>query len=277
VGTLFVVPTPLGNLEDITLRALRILRESALIAAEDTRRSRTLLRHFDIPTRMESYHQHNKRSAIPQVMERLRQGQDVALISDAGMPSVSDPGFELVRAAIDAGLPVDVLPGPSAVTASVVFAALPAVGFIFMGFPPRRRKQAQERLRAVASLPYSLVLFEAPRRLASTLDLLLITLGNRAVAAVRELSKLHQEVIRTDLRGLIDRVSEHEPRGEWTIVVGPAIEWESGPPDASAVAAALLRLADDGVPGREAVHIVSRVLDRPRTEVYRLWLTLPKA
>jgi 16S rRNA (cytidine1402-2'-O)-methyltransferase len=270
IGKLYVVPTPIGNLEDITLRALRVLREVDLIAAEDTRHSRTLLDRFEIRSRVVSYHQHSKRSGIDRILRSLETG-DVALISDAGTPSISDPGFELIRDAVAAGHPVEVLPGASAVTTAVALAAVPAPGFLFIGFPPRARSDALRTFQNVAHLPYSLVLFESPHRVEKSLRTMLDVLGNRTVVVARELTKIHEEAIRTDLRSLLDQVAAEPPRGEWTLVVAPADSLESAPSDHE-IARALADLHGAGATGRDAVEIVSDSLGVARRQVYRVWL-----
>jgi 16S rRNA (cytidine1402-2'-O)-methyltransferase len=269
-GTLFVVPTPLGNLEDITLRAIRVLKEVGTIAAEDTRHSRPLLAHFGISTRLISYHQHTKHSGLTLVLKSL-ESEDVALISDAGMPSLADPGYELIRATIQHGHRVEVLPGASAVTTAVALAALPARGFTFMGFLPRGRSEMRGRLQEVADLPYSLVIFEAPNRVAGTLSIIADVLGNRPTAALRELTKIHEDAIRGRVTDILEAVRARDPRGEWTLVVGPSEDPRIRPADAE-IEAALSKLRNEGATGRDAVEIVAEAFDVPKSEVYRLWL-----
>ena len=235
MGVLYLVATPIGNLEDITLRALRILREVTLIAAEDTRHSGKLLKHYGVETPMLSYHEHSPPARLEAILTALETG-DVALISDAGMPAISDPGAELLRAAVDKGFRVEVVPGPSAVTAAVALSGLVPAGFLFLGFPPRRSQERLVLFRSLARLPYPLVLYEAPHRLLATLADLETALGNRPVAVGRELTKLHEEVVRTTLAGAKERYANQSPRGEFALVVGPP-ESESTPlgPDAAAI------------------------------------------
>lgn len=267
--TLYVVPTPIGNLEDITLRALRVLGEVPLILAEDTRHTRKLLTRYDIKTRLVSYHQHNKRARLASALEALTTG-DVALVSSAGMPAVSDPGFELIEAAVAAGVAVDVLPGPSAVVTAVVAAALPAPGFLFLGFLPRSSRERRLRLEQVRALPYSLVLYEAPHRLEGTLQDLLSALGDRLMVAARELSKLHQETVRGSVSDLAARYQHETPRGEFTLVVAGA---EPEPVDhLDEARAELRRRSEDGQEARSAVAEVAKAYGLPRNVVYRLWL-----
>ncbi|MCW5881915.1 MAG: 16S rRNA (cytidine(1402)-2'-O)-methyltransferase [Anaerolineae bacterium] len=221
MGTLYVVATPIGNLEDMTLRAVRILREARLIAAEDTRTTRKLLTHFDIHTPLTSYHEYTDPAKIAHLVDRLAEG-DIALVSEAGMPAISDPGAPLVQAAIAAGYPVVPVPGPSAILAALAVSGLPTATFLYLGFLPRRPADRRAALAAVAALPHTLVLFESPHRLRDALDDLLTVLGDRPVALARELTKLHEEVWRGTLAQAIARYTEQEPRGEFTLVIGGA-------------------------------------------------------
>lgn len=269
MGRLYVVPTPIGNLEDITYRAVRVLRDAPLILAEDTRHTRKLLAHYAIAGRMLSYHQHNKLIRLDEIVAALREG-DVALVSNAGMPAVSDPGFELIQAAVDRGIEVDVLPGPSAVITAVVAAALPAPGFLFGGFLPRRAGERRRRLEQVAALPYSVVLYEAPHRLLGLLTDALSVLGDRPVVAAREMTKLHQEIARSTIGGLADRYQREEPRGEFTLVIGgaaPAVEDRT-----AEILDNLRQKKGDGVSGRDAIEDVMARYGLKRNDAYRLWV-----
>jgi 16S rRNA (cytidine1402-2'-O)-methyltransferase len=251
------------------LRALRALREVPLILAEDTRHTRKLLSRYDITARLMSYHQHNKRARLAIALEAL-QTHDVALVTSAGMPAISDPGFELIEATYDAGIEVDVLPGPSAAITAVVAAAVPAPGFLFAGFLPRRPGDRRRRLAEVSDLQYSLVLYEAPHRLLSLLHDLQSVLGDRQVVIARELTKLHQEVLRSALSEVIRRYSAEEPRGEFTLVVAPA-----GASTRARVGEALEELRkrrSRGEDSRSAVGEVSRKYGVSRNEAYRMWL-----
>jgi 16S rRNA (cytidine1402-2'-O)-methyltransferase len=216
-GILFVVATPIGNLEDMSLRAVRVLREADLIAAEDTRHTAKLLHHFDIRRPMCSLHEHNEQEKVPGLVGKLRGGTRIALVTDAGTPAVSDPGYRLVRAAIDAGIRVEPIPGPSALLAALVSSGLPTDGFVFAGFPPPKSGARTAWLEALADERRTLVFYEAPHRIRETLEAALAVLGDREVSLGRELTKLHEEVIRgrlsTVLAGLAD------PRGEFTVVV----------------------------------------------------------
>lgn len=278
MGTLYLVGTPIGNLEDITLRALRVLREVDLIAAEDTRRTSKLLKHYDIHTPLTSYHEHNQRQKLPLILRALEEG-DVALVSDAGMPGISDPGYELVRAAIERGIRVVPVPGPSAVVTALVASGLSATRFTYLGFLPRKRQERQQALREVASLPHTLVFFEAPHRLVGTLADMVEVLGpNRRIAVARELTKVHEEFWRGTLEAALAYFRETTPRGEFTLVVEgappDADHEEEAPWDEALVRQALQRLRQEGITGSRAVKEVSRLARWPRREVYRLWLQL---
>ena len=219
-ATLYLVATPIGNLEDITVRAVRILGEVPLIAAEDTRRTATLLRHYGIATRTTSLHEHNERRKAPTLVARLVAGDSIALLSDAGTPVVSDPGLLLVRQSLDAGVPVVALPGPSAVTAALISSGAPANSFTFVGFPPRRPNDRKKWCEALASEPRTLIFFESPHRLITTLRLMQICWGDRTIALCREMTKIHSELVVRPMSQIIAAVGT--PRGEYTCVVWPA-------------------------------------------------------
>lgn len=269
-----MVPTPIGNLEDITLRALRVLGEVELVLAEDTRRTRQLLTHFEISTRLLSYHQHNKLRRIELVLSELG-GRDVALVSDAGMPSIADPGFELIRSAIAAGIEVDVLPGASAVITAVVAAALPAPGFLFSGFLPRKSGDRRKLLLEVQHLPYVLVWYEAPHRLVAALTDIGAILGEREAVVARELTKVHQEVRRGKVSELVTVYSEAAPRGEVTIVIAPGnAEVVDDVEDGALSRLASLKKA--GQSRRSATEAVAERFDVSRNALYRMWLELER-
>jgi 16S rRNA (cytidine1402-2'-O)-methyltransferase len=225
-GTLYVVATPIGNLEDITLRALRVLRESTLIAAEDTRRTRALLAHYSIATPLLSYHEHNKARRGPELCARLQAGERVALVTDAGTPGVSDPGFHLVRLAREAGLAVVPVPGPSAVTAALSVAGIPGDRFAFEGFLPVKPGRRLARLRALAALGRPVVVYESPHRVAATLEALATVFGGAEVVLGRELTKQFEEFRRGTAAALAARVRREGVRGEITLVVNPAVSGE---------------------------------------------------
>jgi 16S rRNA (cytidine1402-2'-O)-methyltransferase len=218
-GRLFVCPTPIGNLRDVTLRVLDALREADVIACEDTRRTRLLLDRYEIPGRLLSFHEHNERQRSGELVARLRAGETVALVSDAGMPLVSDPGFVLVRECIEADVTVEVLPGASAVPVALVVSGLPAERWCFVGFLPRKRGQ---RERLLAEARETLVAFESPHRLSATLQMLAALEPRRRVAVCRELTKLHEEVARGTAAELAERYRERSAKGEVVLVIGPA-------------------------------------------------------
>jgi 16S rRNA (cytidine1402-2'-O)-methyltransferase len=217
-GTLFVVATPIGNLEDITARALRVLREATLIAAEDTRRTAHLLARYAIGTPTTSLHEHNEVSKSAALVARLARGESIALVSDAGTPTVSDPGARLIRAAIDAGVRVESVPGPSAALTALAASGLPSDTFLFLGFPPIRSKARTEWLGAVETAGRTVVFFEAPHRIRQTLSDIRGRLGDVTIVVARELTKIHEELVRGPISSALDRLET--PRGEFTVVVG---------------------------------------------------------
>ena len=270
MGVLFLIGTPIGNLEDISLRAIRVLGEVDVIAAEDTRRAKILLGRYDIKTPVISYHEQGGRGRTAALLERLR-GADVALITEAGMPSISDPGYGIVAAAIEAGLPVDVLPGASAVSAALAVSGLPSHQFTFVGFPPRKAGERKRFLQSLSGEPRTLVLFEAPHRLRATLREAVGVFGPRRIAVCRELTKLHQEVF----RGTIDEAAAHfaEPRGEFTLVIEGAEEGAGAGDDAVEAARRLLTsLAGAGATGKDSVAQAVEAFGVPRRAAYRLWV-----
>ena len=222
MGTLFLVPTPVGNLEDMTFRAIRVLREADIILAEDTRTSGVLLKHFDIQNRLMSHHKFNEHGTSSAVIERILAGQTVALVSDAGTPGISDPGFFLVREAVKAGIKVEALPGATAFVPALVCSALPCERFTFEGFLPQK-KGRQTRLESLREETRSMIFYESPYRVVKTLAQFAETFGaERPAAAVREISKIHEECVRGTLAELIEHFQKNEPRGEFVLVVGGA-------------------------------------------------------
>jgi 16S rRNA (cytidine1402-2'-O)-methyltransferase len=252
-GTLFVVATPIGNLEDVTLRALRILREVSVVAAEDTRRTARLLQHYSISTPTISLHEHNERGRTPAILERLARGESVALVSDAGTPVVSDPGAQLVAAAHAAGIRVEPIPGPSALLAAVSSAGFGGDGFVFVGFPPARAQQRRAWLGELAAETRPLVLYEAPHRIRDTLEDLGAILGDRTVAIGRELTKAHEELVVRPISRYLAGLGT--PRGEYTVVVSPAAEQASASPEVAAtdIGREFAQLTDAGVLSRRDI------------------------
>jgi len=225
MGTLYLVATPIGNLEDMSPRAVRILSEATLIAAEDTRETRKLLNYFGIHTPLTSYFEHNKLTKLEAILAALDRG-DVALVSDAGTPTINDPGYELVRAALDAGRPVSPVPGPSAPVAALAASGLPTDSFLYLGYLPRRSSERRSLLGQIGRLPHTLVFLEAPHRLLDSLDDLLFVLGDRRMAAARELTKLHEEFVRGTISQVKAHFEETAPRGEFVLVLAGQTDQE---------------------------------------------------
>jgi 16S rRNA (cytidine1402-2'-O)-methyltransferase len=270
-GTLFVVATPIGNLEDVTLRALRVLRAADLIAAEDTRRTARLLAHHGISVPTISFHQHNIRSRTPQLIGRLQQGASIALVTDAGTPGVSDPGVELVQACLAAGISVDPIPGVSAPLTAAIASGFPVVPLTILGFAPPRAKDRAAWLRNVASIENTVTFFESPHRIKQTLSDASPLLVNRQIMVARELTKVHQEFLRGTAREVSAAMGD--PRGEFTVVVGPAVSAEV-PPDIvedSVVVHDFCRSTEvAGLSRRKAIHEVAKRHRLPAKEVYRI-------
>jgi 16S rRNA (cytidine1402-2'-O)-methyltransferase len=258
-GRLVVCPTPIGNLEDVTLRTLSALREADVVACEDTRRTRVLLDRFGVKAPLVSYHEHNEEARARELVERMRKGETVALVSDAGMPLVSDPGFVLVRECVAAGLAVEVLPGPSAVITALVASGLPSARWRFEGFLPRK----QGELRAVFQSPDTIVAFESPRRLGATLA---VIDPSREVAVCRELTKIHEEVVRGTAGELAARYAADAPKGEIVLVVGP-LQAQDGGPSPEAIAA-FEKLVAAGAKRRAAAQVVAQLTGTSANALY---------
>lgn len=261
-GRLIVCPTPIGNLEDVTLRVLSALRDADVVACEDTRRTGVLLERYGVQATLVPYHEHNERERAGDLVERMRRGRVVALVSDAGMPLVSDPGYVLVQGCVAAGLAVEVLPGPSAALAALVASALPSDVWRFVGFLPRKRGALLE----VFSSPETVVAFESPKRVASSLAVLASLDPGRRVAVCRELTKLHEEVVRGRAEHLAARYAESEPRGEVVLVVGAAPA-RAGVDEAAVDA--VRRLVEAGARARVAARVVSDLTGAPANKLYK--------
>lgn len=255
-------------MEDITLRALRVLREVPLIAAEDTRKTRRLLQRHDIKTRLTSFHDHSGDAKLCQLVEHMST-QDLALVSEAGMPNISDPGHDLIAAAIENSIPVVPIPGPTAVISALAVSGLPTAQFTFVGFLPRKASERRQLLASVMAEGRTIVTYEAPHRLPGTLDDITSVAPDVQVAICRELTKLHEEIFRGTASEALTRFSN--PRGEFTIVIGPAHRPDKDFTDEE-LATALAKLKDQGISGREAVDRVSRDWGMGRNRVYRLWV-----
>ena len=271
-GTLYIVATPIGNLEDITLRALRVLKEVDVIAAEDTRHTQILLNHHGIRTPLTSYHEHNERIKARELVTRLERGQDIALVSDAGTPAISDPGFRLVVEASRAGVQIIPIPGASALTAVLSASGLPTDRFIFEGFLPAKKKQRRERLQTLRDETRTLVFYEAPHRLRDALDDIRELLGNREMVLAREVSKVHEEFLRGPVSELIRTLGRQEIRGELTLII-------SGSPGESRVSEDLLiaeirELKGKGLRLKEIAEVLGEKFGYAKKEIYRLALGL---
>lgn len=271
-GTLYVVATPIGNLEDLTFRALRILKEVALVAAEDTRHSRKLFQHYGIATPLTSCHAHNETAKVEALLTRLQQGDSIALISDAGTPAICDPGFVLVRECRLRGLAVVAVPGPSALTAALSIAGLPVDRFAFEGFLPAKAGARRDLLRALRDEARTLVFYEAPHRLPATLAVILEEFGpERQVAVARELSKIHEELFRGSAAAALQHFDRDRVRGEIVLLVAPG----APPLRQETIREALLRRRrDSDLPMKEIVKQVAREFGLPGSEVYRESLAL---
>lgn len=269
LGILYLVATPIGNLDDITLRALRILQTVSVIAAEDTRHTRQLLDRHDIKQHLTSFFEHNDRAKTLQILERLRSG-DVALVSDAGTPGISDPGYELIRAAIDAGIRVVPIPGPSAPIAALAGSGLPTDQFTYLGFLPRRTAERRRILAEAGGERRTIVAFESPHRLIDALEDIRFVLGERPVVIARELTKIHEEFVRGTVSQAIERFRAIPPRGEVTLVIGGELTAET-PVD---VTDRINELLGEGRSASEVATMVAAEAGVPRRQVYRLLLGL---
>ena len=272
-GTLYIVATPIGNLEDISQRALRTLREVDLVACEDTRRTRVLLNHFGIKTSAVSYHEHNERARAQQLCKEMLIGRNVALVSDAGTPLISDPGFRIVQAAIEWDIPVVPIPGATALVAALIASGLPSDKFFFAGFLPARANARRAKLEELRAVPATLVFYEAPHRIAATLEAALEVLGNRRAVVARELTKLHEEIVRGSLSELTKRFSgDTTARGEIVLVISGAVDDSTGRAESSSqnLVERVSELESEGLDAKTALKQAARELGIKRAEAYRL-------
>jgi 16S rRNA (cytidine1402-2'-O)-methyltransferase len=275
-GTLYLVATPIGNLEDITLRALRVLREVDLIACEDTRRTRKLLTHFNISKPTVSYHQHNERERAGELADRLEAGASIALVTDAGTPLVSDPGHRIVEEAVKRGIPVTPVPGPSAVIAALAASGLPTNEFLFAGFLPSKQTARRARLTELASARSTLVFYEAPHRIEASLRDALAALGDRQSVIARELTKIHEEFLRGPLSELISKISDRSTKGEIVLLIGPKGEdtcsASSQRAEHSSIADDIERLVLEGLDRKSALKRAARLRGITKSQAYRMLL-----
>jgi 16S rRNA (cytidine1402-2'-O)-methyltransferase len=269
-GILYIVATPIGNLEDITLRALRVLKEVDVIAAEDTRHTQILLSRHDIHTPLTSYHEHNEKTKAQELVTRLARGQNIALVSDAGTPAISDPGFRLVVQAIRAGVRIIPIPGASALTAVLSASGLPTDRFVFEGFLPAKKRQRRERLQTLRDESRTLIFYEAPHRLKDALGDIHELLGNRQAVLAREVSKIHEEFLRGPVSELVHALGSGDIRGEVTLIISGAAAPHRV--DADRLQAEIRQLKDRGLRVKEIAEVLGEKFGYPKKEIYRLAL-----
>lgn len=273
-GKLYLVPTPIGNLKDITLRALEVLKSVDIVAAEDTRQSLKLLNHFEIKKSLISYHQHNEQGKSEEIIDRLEKGENIALVTDAGTPGISDPGAVIVSRCIEKNIPFEVLPGATAITTALVYSGLDTTKFIFRGFIPRETKERKILIEEIKDVKESIIIYESPHRLLSTLELIYSNLGNRKIAVCRELTKLHEEIVRGPIDGVIQIFKERTIKGEFVLVIeGKQKEmieaenkkkWED-----LSVKEHILYYMDNGSTKKDAIKLVAKDRSIPKGEVYK--------
>ncbi|ASW44280.1 16S rRNA (cytidine(1402)-2'-O)-methyltransferase [Clostridium isatidis] len=274
IGKLYLVPTPIGNLKDITLRALEVLENVDIIAAEDTRQSLKLLNYFNIKKPLFSYHKHNEQSKSEEIINKLKEGLNIALITDAGTPGISDPGSVIVSRCIDEDISFEVLPGATAITTALVYSGLDTTKFIFRGFLPRENKDRNLIIEEIKNYRETLIVYEAPHRLISTLEYLMEVLGNRRISVCRELTKLHEEIFRGDIGSSISYFNENKPRGEFVLVIeGKTDEEILAEKEALwkdlSIKEHLLKKIDSGISKKEAIKIVAKERNISKKEVYK--------
>lgn len=272
-GKLYVCPTPIGNLDDITLRVLKILEEVDLIAAEDTRHTIKLLNHFEIKKPLTSYHEHNKREKGKVLVHKLLNGENIALVSDAGMPGISDPGEDLIKLAIENDIEVIALPGPTASTLALVLSGLPTGKFVFEGFLPSSKKERKEALQSLKNEERTIILYESPYRVKALLEDMLDIFGERDIAVCRELTKKYEEVFRGSIRQSIERFTQNDPKGEFVIIVKGAdkgeVRQESQEWENITIKDHLLKYINEGMSKKDAVKKVAEDRGLPKNEVYK--------
>jgi 16S rRNA (cytidine1402-2'-O)-methyltransferase len=272
-GRLYMVPTPIGNLKDITLRALEVLKEVDLIAAEDTRQSLKLLNHFEIKKPLISYHQHNENFKVQDLIEKLKAGESIALVTDAGTPGISDPGSVIVKRCIEEGLSFEVLPGATAVTTALVYSGLDTTAFIFKGFIPRENKERAILVKDLKERRETIIFYEAPHRLRETLGFLRESFGNRTIAICRELTKLHEEIIRKSLDEAIKFYRDNSPRGEYVLVLEGKSEEDILKEERSlweelTIEEHIIKYINEGLDKKDAIKKVAKDRGVSKSEVY---------
>ncbi|MEW6497074.1 MAG: 16S rRNA (cytidine(1402)-2'-O)-methyltransferase [Cyanobacteriota bacterium] len=272
---LYVVGTPIGNLEDMTFRAVKILQSVDVIAAEDTRHTGKLLQHFQIKTPQVSYHEHNRNERLPDLLKQLNEGKAIALVTDAGMPGISDPGYELVKACMEAGIQVVPIPGATAGITALSASGLPTDRFVFEGFLPTSGQERQQRLESLQAESRTLIFYEAPHRVRETLQDLGNSLGEtRSIVVARELTKLHEEFWRGSIGDAIAHYTQHEPTGEFTLIVA-GVEAEIPVFSEENLKAELLQIMAQGVSRSQASRQLAQITKLPRRQLYQLALSLP--
>lgn len=278
-GILYLIPTPIGNLKDITLRALEVLKSVDEVAAEDTRQSLKLLNHFEIKKPLFSYHQHNEQGKSDQIINKLNEGKNIGLVTDAGTPGISDPGSVIVRKCIENNIKFEVLPGATAITTALVYSGLDTTSFTFRGFIPRQTKDRKKLIEEIKDNKETLIFYESPHRLIDTLDFLKSSLGNREIAVCRELTKLHEDIFRGRLEDAYNWFVENRPRGEFVLVLSGKTESElQAEKEAEfsqfTVEEHLMNLINGGMDKKEAIKVVSKERGIPKKEVYKISIEL---
>lgn len=273
-GKLYLVPTPIGNLKDITLRALEVLQNVDIIAAEDTRQSLKLLNHFHIKKSLFSYHKHNEQGKSEDIINKLKDGINIALITDAGTPGISDPGSVIVEKCIEQKIEFEVLPGATAITTALVYSGLDTTKFVFRGFLPRENKERNPIIEEIKNIRDTIILYEAPHRLIDTLEYLLNNIGNRKIAICRELTKLHEEIYRGTISLALEYFVEKKPRGEFVLVIEGKPEEEIKAEKEAlwsdlTIEEHLLKLIESGIDKKEAIKLVAKERNLPKKEVYK--------
>lgn len=275
-GELYLVATPIGNLQDITVRALETLKMVDVIAAEDTRQTKKLLTHFEIVTKLISHHEHNKEASMKGILQWLQEGKKIALVSDAGMPAISDPGYELVRESVQLSIPVIPIPGANAALSGLIASGLPTDRFVFLGFLPRDKKPLREEIQRMKNFTETLIFYEAPHRITKMLAELLEILGNRQVALARELTKKYEEFIRGSLEEVLDYLKQQDQiRGEFTVVLEgnthggeePSVSWWEPLEPVAHVEAYI----SQGLSSKDAIKKVAEDRQVPKREIYNLY------
>jgi len=273
-GKLYLVPTPIGNLKDITLRALEVLQNVDIIAAEDTRQSLKLLNHFNIKKTLISYHQHNEQGRSEDIIRQIKEGKDIAIISDAGSPGISDPGSIIVLKCIEQNIDFVVLPGATAITTALVYSGLDTTKFIFRGFLPRENKERKPIINDLINRSETLIFYEAPHRLLNTLEFLYENIGNRKISMCRELTKMYEEIIRLTLEEAIEYYKQNSPRGEYVLVIEgkskEAIDKEERAKwDSLTIEEHIQKFINEGTNKKDAIKKVAKERDMPKSEIYK--------